>query len=170
MLGWVAGRYDRVHFPEYLQGFSGGGSLMAWTIRWSRANPWGWAVWHWVVIGLVALGFSAVRLGPPTPLGRGRRRSVTEHVQALARALRAAGGHQVAVGLLVGGLRRRLGPATGTRGSWRPWLDSLGAASTNPKVGELVRRLVICDREKPSESEVLTAANLVEDLWTELRS
>ncbi|MEZ4457770.1 MAG: hypothetical protein R2882_14660 [Gemmatimonadales bacterium] len=100
-----------------------------------------------------------------------RRRSVAEHVRALAAALRAAGGHGLAIGLLVGGIRRRLGRAGSVqRDSWRSWLEQVRRRTRNQKVAALGQRLEALDRPQPSESDVLTAANLVEDMWNEMSS
>ena len=170
VLAWVAGRYDRVWFPEYLHGYQTGGSLVGWTLAWSWQSPWGWLVWHVGVVGLVALGFAAVRFGPPISTMTRRRRSITEHVSALARALRAAGGHRPAIGLLVSGLRRRLTPTGAPRGSWQGWLDGLAAGQGDPAISELARRLRRLDRQGASERDVLSAANIVEDLWSHLHS
>jgi hypothetical protein len=171
VLGWLGGRFDRVWFDEFHHGFFGGGSLASWVLRWSRGSPWGWLVWHAGVVGLVALAAAAVRFGPPVAVLDRRRRSVTEHVQALARALRAAGGHGLAIGMLVGGVRRRLTPGgRPAPDSWRDWLDQLSRRSANPRISQLGNRLKLLDRGKPAEGEVLSAAHLVEDLWTEMRS
>ncbi len=170
VVGWIVGRHDRVWFPEYLQGHGAGGSLVRWTLDWSRQSPWGWLAWHLAAVGVLILGFAAVRFGPPIPTIERRRRSVTEHVSAVARALRAAGGHRPAIGLLVDGLRRRLSLGGKVRGPWQSWIDALVGGATDPKIIELSRRLRQLDREGASEREVLSAANLVEDLWSRMRS
>ncbi len=170
VLGWVAGRYDQVWFDEVHHGFVTGGSLAAWTIRWSRESPWGWLGWHVAIVGLLALVAGAIRFGPPQPALDRRRRSVAEHVRALALALRAAGGHGVAIGLMVGGLRRRLTVGGRSTGDWRAWLDGLVARAPNRRLAELGARLQGFDRGRASEAEVLETAHIVEDMWKELGS
>src|SRR5439155_27282967 len=103
VLGWVVGSDDRVLFDEYHHGFASSGSLAVLVLAWSLRSPWGWAAWQLAAVGLLALGFGAVRFGPPRAGLEPRRRSPLEHVRALATALAAAGGHDVAVAALVPG-------------------------------------------------------------------
>jgi hypothetical protein len=169
-LGLFAGRYDRVIFEEYHHGFGASGSLAGATIAWSVHSPWGWAVWQAAVVGLLALLFSAVRFGPVRPAIPRSRRSSLEHVRALATALAAAQGHDVAIGAIVRGLRRRLlPPGLRTRGDWRGWLQQLDQGSMTPRAREAVAELDSLTRPGHPSSGVLRAANAVEDLWEELR-
>jgi hypothetical protein len=171
VLDWVVGRFGQVWFDEYHHGYLSGGSLVVWTLRWSRESPWGWLSWHVGVVGLIALGFAAIRFGPPIAAIDRRRRSVAEHARALAFALRAAGGHRAAIGVLIDGLRRRLTPASRVNPALRAeWLAHLGTGAASPEVERLSRRLQALDREPGSERAVLETANVVEDLWKELRT
>jgi hypothetical protein len=169
-LGLFAGRYDRVVFEEYHQGFGASGSLAGATIAWSAGSPWGWAVWQAAAVGLLALLFGAMRFGPVRPAIPRTRRSPLEHVRALATALAAARGHDVAIGAIVRGLRRRLlPPGLRTRGDWRAWLQQLDRSSMTPRARDALARLDSLTRPGQPSSGVLRAANAVEDLWQELR-
>ncbi len=170
VLDLVVGRFGRVWFDEYHHGYLSGGSLVNWTIRWTRESPWGWLAWHVSVVGLLALGFAAIRFGPPIASIDRRRRSVAEHARALAFALRAAGGHRIAIGVLIDGLRRRLTPGSRVSPALRSeWLAHLGTGAASLRVEQLSRRLQSLDREPGSEPAALETANIVEDLWTEMR-
>ena len=119
----MAGKYDQVLFEEYHHGFGAAGSLAGAVLAWSKSSPWGWLVWQGAIVGLVALLFGAVRFGLARPAIARTRRSPLEHVRALATALAAARGHDVAIAAIVRGLRRRLlPPALRSRGDWRLWL------------------------------------------------
>lgn len=169
VLGWLT-PFERLWFDEYHHGFFAGGSLVGWTLRWSRESPWGWLAWHVAIVGLIALAAAAVRFGPVVTVLDRRRRSVVEHVRALALALRATGGHGEALRLLVTGLRRRL--AVGGRSGpepWPEWLERLRGPNSPPAVAALATKLAAIDTTKPSEAEVLAAAKLVEGLWNEMK-
>ena len=111
VLGLVVDRYPRVIVDEYHHGFDASGSLAGAAFDWSLRSPWGWAVWQLVLVGVIALIAAGVRFGPARRIIERRRRSPLEHVRALATALAAARGHDVAVRLIVQGLHRRLGHA-----------------------------------------------------------
>lgn len=162
--------YDRVVFEEYHHGFGASGSLAGAVLAWSRSSPWGWAVWQAAAVGLLALLFGAIRFGLPRPaIGRSRR-SPLEHVRALATALAAARGHDVAIGAIVRGLRRRLlPPALRTRGDWRQWLARLGGSARSARARESIATLESLTRPGQPSSAVLRAANAVEDLWEDQR-
>jgi hypothetical protein len=99
-----------------------------------------------------------------------RRRSSLDHVRALATALAAARGHDVAIGSIVEGLRRRLLPAgQRPRGNWREWLGPLGDNVQNQRARDAVRTLKTLTRPGQAPEGVLLAANAVEDVWEELR-
>lgn len=165
-----AGSYDRVIFEEAHHGFSDGGSLAGATIEWSLRSPWGWAMWQLAVVGLLALLAGAFRFGPPRLVLERKRRSPLEHVRALATALAAARGHDVAIGSIIEGLRRRLQPAgQRTRGDSRQWLEHLADNVRTPRAREAVGALQILTRPGQSPAGVLGAANAVEDVWEELR-
>ena len=170
VLGLFAGRYTRVLFEEAHHGFEEGGSLAGAAFDWSRRSPWGWAMWQLAVVGVLALLAGAIRFGPVRRVLVRKRRSPLEHVRALATALAAARGHDVAIAAIVEGLRRRLQPAgQRSRGDWRPWLTHLGQHVQSPRAREAVATLVTLARPGQSPAGVLKAANAVEDLWQELR-
>jgi hypothetical protein len=88
----------------------------------------------------------------------------------LARGLEGAGGAQVAVDLIVSGLRRRLSraghPAQGDVGAWLGALE-LALPSAG---GRAAARTLLRLRDEPGGAErVLAAAQAVEDVWQDLR-
>ena len=168
-LGLFVGRYDRVIFEERSHGFGEAGSLLSATLEWSRHSPWGWGAWQFAIVGLLALAAGAVRFGPVRPAIPRARRSPLEHVRALATALAAARGHDVAIGAMIRGLRRRLLPA-GQRpqGDWRAWLNHLLANTRRARAREAAQTLVTLTRPGQSPNGVLQAANAVEDVWEEM--
>ncbi|HSE52879.1 MAG TPA: DUF4350 domain-containing protein [Gemmatimonadales bacterium] len=169
-LGLFAGRYDRVVFEEYHHGYGAAGSLSALTIDWSRRSPWGRLVWQAAAVGLLALLFGAVRFGPPRPGIPRVRRSPLEHLRALAAALASARGHDVAIGAMVRGLRRRLvPPGLRSRGDWRAWLTRLGGTTLSPRARDALALLDSLTRPGQPSSSVLRAANAVEDVWEDLK-
>jgi hypothetical protein len=99
-----------------------------------------------------------------------RRRSPLEHVRALATALAAAKGHDVAIGAVVQGLRRRLMPA-GQRGrsDWRAWVERLSQNVRSRRALDAAATLKSLTRPGQPPEGVLRAANAVEDVWEELR-
>ncbi len=169
-LGLLARGHRVVRFDEYHQGFGPSGSLASATLAWSWRSPWGWAVWQLAGVGLLALLAGAVRFGPPRTAIVRRRRSPAEHVRALATALAAARGHDVAIGAIVNGLRRRLSPAgSQPRADRQAWLGALAAGARTPRAKTAVQLLArLAQPPQPAES-VLRAAYAVEDLWEELR-
>jgi hypothetical protein len=163
-------RYARILFEEAHHGFSEGGSLAGATLDWSVRSPWGWAMWQVAVVGLLALFAGVVRFGPPRPVLERKRRSPLEHVRALATALAAARGHDVAIGAIVAGLRRRLSPAGQRgRGDWRAWLTQLSGQSQSPRARDAITTLQELTGPGQTPAGVLRAANAVEDVWEELR-
>lgn len=170
LLGFLAASYTRVLVDEYHQGFGASGSLGSATLAWSASSPWGWLVWQVALAGLLALLASAVRFGPVRALPARPRRSPHEHVHALATALAAAHGHQVAVGRLVQGLRRRLSPGTAaTRVRWRPWLQAFARQATKPDTRAAAERLLSLANDAAEPERVLHVAQAVEDVWTTMR-
>ncbi len=169
-LGLFVDRYDRVLFEESHQGYGEGGSLLAALLGWSRRSPLGWGLWQLALVGLLALLAGAVRFGPVRSTLVRRRRSPLEHVRALATALAAARGHDVAIGLTIEGLRRRLLPAgqrpTGDRAAW---LDQLARHTRTARARDAVRTLQSLNRPGQDTDQVRRAANAVEDVWEELR-
>jgi hypothetical protein len=93
-----------------------------------------------------------------------------EHVRALATTLAAARGHDVAVRLMVQGLRRRL-----SRGG-RPaaadldaWLAGLAPSVRSARGREALETLTRTLRTPTDAASVLAAGNAVEILWEELK-
>lgn len=157
-------------FDEFHHGYSDGGSLNDAVLDWSYRSPWGWSVWQLVVVGLLALAAAMVRFGPVRSVLRRARRSPLEHVKALATALQAARGHDVAVELLVRGLRRRLSrDGRAGREPAAQWLASLAGRTRSARARAAAGRLRDLTRPRRSVDDVLAAANAVEDVWQELR-
>jgi hypothetical protein len=170
VLGLVVDRYQRMIVDEYHHGYMAAGSLGAAALAWSTRSPWGWMVWQLIAVGLVALVASGVRFGPVRSAIERRRRSPMEHVRALATTLAAARGHDVAVRLMVQGLRRRL-----SRGG-RPtaidldaWLEGLAPSVRNERGREALSTLTATLRTPADAASVLAAGNAVETLWEELK-
>jgi hypothetical protein len=169
-LGLFVGTYGRVIFDEGHQGFGAGGSLADATLEWSLHSPAGWAAWQLAIVGILMLLAGAIRFGPIRSVISRRRRSPLEHVRALATALAAARGHDVAIGAVVQGLRRRLMPA-GQRGrtDWRAWVERLSHNVRSPRALAAAAKLQSLTRPGQPPEGVLQAANAVEDVWEELR-
>jgi len=170
VLGLVAPRYRRVVVDEFHHGYQSAGSLTGAALGWSTRSPWGWIVWQLAAVGVVALLASGVRFGPVRSAIQRRRRSPMEHVRALATALAAARGQDVAVRLMIQGLRRRLSR------SGRPspadldtWLEGLGPSVRTARGREALDSLTAMTRRPPDADSVLLAANAVENLWEELK-
>ena len=170
VLALVASQYPRVVFDEYHHGFGSGGSMTAVVLDWMGRSPWGWAVWQALAVATVALAMAAFRFGPAfRPQGRSRR-STLEHVRALSAALAAARGHDVAVRLMIEGLRRRLSPrGQALRSDVAPWVDRLAENVRTPASREAIRTLQQLMRGPVRTDGVLRAANAVEDVWQDLK-
>ncbi|MGQ0649792.1 MAG: DUF4350 domain-containing protein [Gemmatimonadaceae bacterium] len=167
---------DHVVFDEYHQ-FGASGSLWRATLQWTRASPWGWMVWQLAIVGLLLFLFGAVRFGPVRRSIPRERRSPLEHVRALATALAASNGHDVAIASLVRGLHRRLaavggesrgGRARPPRAAWHPWVDQLARRIPDPEVRERAARLSMYAAPGQPDTAVRAAANAVEDVWEAL--
>jgi hypothetical protein len=171
-LGLVAGRYARLVVDERHHGYAGSSSAAGALLTWSLRSPWGWALWQLAAVALLVLLADAVRFGPArSVLGR-RRRSPLEHVEALATALGAARGHDVAIGLLIGGLRRRLsrrGPAGAGAADDAAWLASLEGIVRSPRARSALAELRALTRPGQDAHGALRAAHAVEDVWQDLR-
>jgi hypothetical protein len=169
-LSWIVPRYDRIVVDEYHHGYQASGSLVGATLKWSFHSPWGWMAWQLAVVGLIALLTAGIRFGPIRAAVHRRRRSPLEHVRALATALAAARGHDVAVGLMVQGLRRRLSrPGTAIRSDLGTWLESLGPTIRSNRGRDALVTLTTLLRGQPDSEGVLRAADAVETLWEELK-
>lgn len=168
-LGLVVPRYGRMVVDEYHHGFDASRTLAGATIEWTLRTPWGWGILQLAGAGVLALLAAGVRFGPIRSGIERRRRSPLEHVRALATALAAARGHDVAVGLLVQGLRRRLSRAgRASRGEIGPWLEGLGPAVRTPRGRTALESLTAITHRPASAEDVLQAADAVETLWEEL--
>jgi hypothetical protein len=166
----VVPRYSRVVIDEFHHGYDASGSLAGATVAWTMRSPWGWAIWQLAVVGLLALLAAGVRFGPVRIAIERRRRSALEHVHALATALAAASGHDVAVRLIVQGLRRRLSHAgRSTRGEATAWLAGLTPAVRTSRGHSALETLTTITRRPASADDVLAAANAVEALWEEVK-
>ena len=169
-LSLVFPAYHHVVVDEFHHGYATDGSIGRALLGWSLGSPWGRALWQVILVGMLVLLAATVRSGPIYQVRSRQRRSPLEQVRALARALAAARGHDVAVRLLVGGLRRRLS-ADGrpTRDDPSPWLAALTDRMRTARGRAAVRALQESTRPGQSASGVLAAANAVEDVWDETR-
>jgi hypothetical protein len=168
-LGLVVPRYRRMLVDEYHHGFDASRSLAGAAIDWILRTPWGWGILQLSAAGLLALLAAGVRFGPIRSGIERRRRSPLEHVRALATALGASRGHDVAVGLIIQGLRRRLSRAGRvSRGEIGPWLEGLAPAVRTPRGRAALDSLTAIARRPASSEDVLQAADAVETLWEEL--
>ncbi|HEX2219177.1 MAG TPA: DUF4350 domain-containing protein [Gemmatimonadales bacterium] len=169
-LGLVAPRYRRMVVDEYHHGYRASGSLAGAALGWSTRSPWGWMVWQLAAVGVVALVASGVRFGPVRSAIERRRRSPMEHVRALATALAAARGHDVAVRLMIQGLRRRLSRGGRPAGAdLDTWLAGLGDSVRSARGREALEVLAAASRGPSDAASVLAAGNAVETLWEELK-
>jgi hypothetical protein len=169
-LGLVVPRYRRVLVDERHHGYEIAGSLAGAAIDWSVRSPWGWAVWQLAIVGVLALLAGGIRFGPARSVIVRRRRSPLEHVRALATALAAARGHDIAARLMVQGLRRRLSRSgRPVRSDLDGWLDGLGPSLRTPRGQAALAELTDLTRRRIGPEGVLRAANAVETLWEELK-
>ena len=169
-LGLVVPRYDRVVVDEYHHGYDASRSLGGATFDWTLRSPWGWAILQLAGVGVLALLAAGVRFGPVRSGIERRRRSPLEHVRALATALAAARGHDVAVAphrpgapapALAGG-PRRAGRARAAGST------SLAPSVRTPRGRAALETLTAITRRPASADDVLPAADAVETLWEEL--
>jgi Domain of unknown function (DUF4350) len=170
----VAGRYGRIVFDEYHQGYGPSGSLAGALLDWSTRSPWGWAGWQLAAVALLGLAAAGVRFGPVRPSPERRRRSSLEHVRALATVLSAARGHDLAVRLMLQGLRRRLSrhphaAEAGLRADPRPWSSDLARRARSARARAALESLCALTERPQSGEGVLHAANAVEDVWEDLK-
>jgi hypothetical protein len=169
VLGLVVPRYRRLVVDEYHHGFDASRSLSGATWAWIRRTPWGWLILQLAGVGVLALVAAGVRFGPVRPGIERRRRSPLEHVRALATALAAAKGHEVAVGLIVQGLRRRLShPERGGRAGMVRWLEELDETVRTPRARDALDTLRRVTSSPATSDDVLRASEAVETLWEEL--
>jgi hypothetical protein len=165
----VLPRYRRVVVDEFHHGFDVSRGLGSAAWAWARSSPWGWVILQLAGVGLIALLTAGVRFGPIRSGIERRRRSSLEHVRALATALAAARGHDVAVGLIAQGLRRRLSRTGRTsRGGTGAWLDGLAPAVRTERGRQALETLTTITRGPAGAEDVLRAADAVESIWEEL--
>lgn len=170
----VRARSPRVFFDEYHHDEGDGGTMGGVTLAWSLRHPAGWMLWQLAIVGLVAFLATAWRLGPVRAVIPRQRRSPLEHVRALATALGAAKGHDVAIAALIRGLHRRLATASGesrrrpARDAWRAWLAALPGRLRDPAQRETATRLARLAEPGQTDAAVRTAAHTVEDVWEAL--
>jgi hypothetical protein len=169
VLRLVVPRYRHVIVDEYHHGFDASRSLGGAALGWTFRSPWGWIILQLAGVGVIALLAAGVRFGPIRPGIERRRRSPLEHVRALATALAAARGHDVAIALIVQGLRRRLAPASrSSREDIGGWLDGLAPSVRTPEGREALDALTSMIRRPATSDDVLRAADAAESLWKEL--
>lgn len=169
ILGLFLPRYSRVRVDEYHHGFRPSGSLWPALRDWSLRSPLGWALWQLAVVGAIALLAAGIRFGTAVQGEKRTRRSPLEHVKALAAALSAAKGHEVATRLLVQGLRRRLSRrGEGLREDPRTWLAGLARNVRTPAARDAAARLQQLLTRQQDDEDVLRAAHAVEDVWETL--
>ena len=155
---------------EYHLGFGQGGSLPGASWAWLRHHPAGWAILQLLGVALVWLAITAIRFGPARSVIERRRRSPLEHLEALASGLEGASGIDTAVGLIVSGLRRRLGRVgLLPPDAERAWLSTLELALPTAAGRNAVRRLQGTIHQSGGPARVLAAAEAVEDAWEEMR-
>lgn len=168
-LGLVVPRYRRLMVDEYHHGFDASRTLAGAAMEWTLRSPWGWGMLQLAGVGVLALLAAGVRFGPVRPGIPRRRRSPLEHVRALATVLAAARGHDVAVGLLIQGLRRRLAPAgTAPRGEAGAWLDGLAPAVRTAQGHAALATLTALTGHAAGPEDVIRAADAVDILRQEL--
>jgi hypothetical protein len=168
-LGLVSGSFTHVIVDEYHQGFGPGGGMLGAARRWLVRTPAGWAIIQLGIVATIALLLGAIRFGPARRVIERRRRSSLEHVRALATALAAAGGHEVAVSLVVRGLRRRLSHgASAPLGATRDWLSALPGRTRTARGRAAAERLITLTRGRADAHSVREAAIAVEDVWQDL--
>lgn len=158
----------RVVFDEYHHGFQQRRSILAATWSWALGSPVGWLMLQLIVVGLLAVGYSAVRFGPALTAVERRRRSPLEHLDALAAGLERSRGDDAAVALLSRGLQRRLvrmGTLGGAGGTERDWVARLALAVRTPPARAAVARLGKLVQEGGKGTRVLELAQTVEDVW-----
>jgi hypothetical protein len=168
--GASPGSPGSIVWDEYHQGEGQSGSLERAAGDWLIGTPVGRGLIQLAVVALVALAVAAVRFGPAQAVIERRRRSPLEHLEALAAGLEGAAGVDTAVGLIVTGLRRRLGRAGHLApGDAQLWLATLELALPTPRGRQAARRLQAAIRQPGGAERVLAAAHAVEDVWQDLR-
>ncbi|MCC6316941.1 MAG: DUF4350 domain-containing protein [Gemmatimonadaceae bacterium] len=174
VIGALVARSRRVIFDEFHH-VGPGGSMWRSAMAWTRRSPWGWAMWQVSIVAFLAWVAGSVRFGPVRRRIARERRSPLEHVRALATALSASNGHDVAIGALVRGLQRRLAAGGGDRrragagrAAWLPFVEVLVARAPDAEARRRAARLVDYARPGQPDIAVRGAANAVEDVWDAL--
>ena len=169
-LGLVAGRVDEILVDESVHGFGPGGGMLAAARDWLQDSSARWTLLQLALLLMLALAAAAIRFGPTQRLPRPSRRSALEHVRALATALGAARGHQVAVAAMVQGLHRRLGrQGELPRAQQDAWLAGLEPVMRTAEGRDAVTRLRQWVHDASGAGTVRDAALAVEDVWQDLR-
>jgi hypothetical protein len=172
LVGLLLARGRTLVFDEFHQRFGPQGSMATVALAWSRSSPWGWLIWQSAIVGFLAFVTGAVRFGPVRSGIRRARRSPLEHVRALATALSAARGHDVAIASIVNGLRRRLQAGEARPGAaaepWPQWVQRLGETGRSAELRQHVSRLLTHATPGQPAAAVRDAAHTVEDVWQAL--
>ena len=162
-----------VVFDEYHH-LGAEGSLWRGALELSVESPWGWLIWQLLIVGFLFFLSGAPRFGPVRRSIPRERRSPLEHVRALATAMAAAKGHDVAIASLARGLHRRLGAASGgraprlPRGEWGAWLAGLSERIPDPVARARAQSLGRFARAGQPDDAVREMANSLEDVWEAL--
>jgi len=171
VIPWIlSGGIRKVVFDEYHLGFETGGSLVSVSWDWLLDHPLGWAILQGVGVAILALAVQAVRFGPVRWRRERRRRSALEHVDALAAGLERSHGEDVAIQMMISGLRRRLSPAgRSNTDSAREWIERLEDAMVKPEGRAAAHRLLTAMMAPDIPDRLLMVATSVEEVWEELR-
>ncbi len=172
VLPWILAREPRrVLVDEYHQGFGERSSIFGAAWGWMRSSPLGWALLQLGAVALLVIFVAAVRFGPALEVVDRRRRSAIEHVDALAVGLQRASGSKAAVELIVQGLRRRLGRRElrdRSSAALDDWLRTLALSTRAPGAREKIATLGRLAGDANDDSQVLSVAQTVEDVWEAL--
>ncbi len=163
--GSDASRRKRIIFDEYHQGVgANGGSMRAISYFLGSTAP-GHMVLQLTAAGLVLIGAATPRMLPPAREETLQRRSVDEHVEALARAYQQVHATQTATRRLVQGLRRRTRHG-GSRTSGR-WSDDQFLEELKTKYSALDDRVALLRRALAGHAtvdELPTVANAIAEI------
>ena len=98
------------------------------------------------------------------------RPTATSCPRGAATAVARARGHDVAVRLMIHGLRRRLSRSgRAAPASLEAWLEGLGPSVRTARGRAALDSLTAITHRPPDADSVLVAANAVETLWEELK-
>lgn len=166
---WILSRRPRaVIVDEYHQGFGRAGSLPGAVMARIWREPSGWLVLQLAAAGLLLVVLGAIRFGPALPAIERRRRSPLEHLDALASGLERSRASRTGIGLIVSGLRRRLGGLATHPGRDAAWLDALTEGARSQGSRAALERLRGVARGA-GHADIMQAANAVEEVWETLK-